>query len=265
MLDGAGDRLAGASAVVTGAGQGIGAAIAKGLARSGAHVMVNGRRASTLETVCREIRAEGGSADYCVGDVTDPVHVAHLMQLAAGPSGVLDMLVNNAGIPGPVAPLVELTLEQWNETLAVNLTGVFLTCKAALPYLEKSEHGKIVNIGSVAGKHPLPNRVAYATAKIGVVGLTRTLAHEVGSAGISVNVISPWLVENDRLRGVAASMARERGLTPDQLRAEWTEGTAFKRTVNEADVVETVLFLCSHAADNITGQDINVNAGAIMH
>ena len=176
------------------------------------------------------------------------------------------MLVNNAGIPGPSAPLVELTLEQWNETLAVNLTGVFLTCKAALPYLEKSEHGKIVNIGSVAGKQPLPNRSAYAAAKIGVVGLTRTLAHEVGSAGISVNVISPWLVENDRLRGVAVvdgERARPHSLTSCGPR--WTEGTAFKRTVNEADVVETVLFLCSHAADNITGQDINVNAGAIMH
>ena len=178
---------------------------------------------------------------------------------------MLDILVNNAGIPGPTAALVDLTLDQWNETVAVNLTGVFLACKAALPYLERSEHGKIVNIGSVTGKQPLPNRSAYAAAKIGVLGLTRTLAHEVGPSGISVNLISPWLVENARLRGVFSSMAKERGLTAEALRAEMTEETAFKRTVSETDVVEVVLFLCSRAADSITGQDINVDAGAIMH
>jgi len=265
VLDGAGDRLAGASAVVTGAGQGIGAAIAKGLAERGAHVVVSGRRAATLEAVCKAIIENGGSAAYCVGDITDPVHVESLMEFAAGRHKVLDILVNNASIPGPTTRLADLTLEQWNETVAVNLTGVFLACRAALPYLERSGHGKIVNIGSAAGKEPLPNRSAYAAAKIGVVGLTRTLAHEVGLAGISVNVISPWLVENARLRGVFLSMAKERGLTADELRAEMTEETAFKRTVSETDVVEVVLFLCSRAADNITGQDINVNAGAIMH
>jgi NAD(P)-dependent dehydrogenase (short-subunit alcohol dehydrogenase family) len=265
MDNGSRDRLAGASAVVTGAGQGIGAAIAKGLAKHGAHVVVNGRRAATLEAVCKQISDDGGSAEYCVGDITDPVHVASLMALGAGPDKVLDILVNNAGIPGPTAALVDLTLDQWNETVAVNLTGVFLACKAALPYLERSEHGKIVNIGSAAGKQPLPNRSAYAAAKIGVLGLTRTLAHEVGPSGISVNLISPWLVENARLRGVFSSMAKERGLTAEALRAEMTEETAFKRTVSETDVVEVVLFLCSRAADSITGQDINVDAGAIMH
>ncbi|MGA3352487.1 MAG: SDR family NAD(P)-dependent oxidoreductase [Acidimicrobiales bacterium] len=265
MDNGARDRFAGASAVVTGAGQGIGAAIAKGLAKNGAHVVVNGRRAATLEAVCEAITKEGGSAEYCVGDITDPVHVESIMEFAAGRHKVLDILVNNASIPGPTTRLADLTLEQWNETVAVNLTGVFLACRAALPYLERSGHGKIVNIGSAAGKEPLPNRSAYAAAKIGVVGLTRTLAHEVGLAGISVNVVSPWLVENARLRGVFFSMAKERGLTADELRAEMTEETAFKRTVSETDVVEVVLFLCSRAADNITGQDINVNAGAIMH
>jgi NAD(P)-dependent dehydrogenase (short-subunit alcohol dehydrogenase family) len=185
--------------------------------------------------------------------------------MASGSRGVLDILVNNAGIVGPTAPLVDITLEEWNETIAVNLTGVFLACKAALPYLQKSEHGKIVNIGSVTGKQPLPNRSPYAAAKLGVVGLTRTLAHEVGPAGINVNLVSPWLVEGERLEGVLSSMSKERGLTPDELRAEMTEGTAFKRTVSEADVVEVVQFLCSPAANNLTGQDINVAAGAVMY
>jgi NAD(P)-dependent dehydrogenase (short-subunit alcohol dehydrogenase family) len=255
----------GSSAVVTGAGQGIGAAIARGLAKSGAHVVVSGRRAVTLESVCNAITAEGGSAEYCVGDVTDQVHLENLMALAAGSRRVLDILVNNAGIAGPTAPLVDISLEEWNRTIAVNLTGVFLACKAALPYLERCEHGKIVNIGSVTGKQPLSNRSAYAAAKLGVVGLTRTLAHEVGSIGVSVNLISPWLVEGERLEGVLSSMSKERGLTPDEMRAELTEGTAFKRTVSEADVVGMVLFLCSPAANNLTGQDINVAAGAVMY
>jgi len=257
--------LLGASAVVTGAGQGIGAAIARGLAANGAHVVLNGRRAELLEAVCDEITGAGGSAEAFPGDVTDFAHLELLMARAAGPRGVLDILVNNAGIAGPTARLVDVSLADWNETIAVNLTGVFLACKAALPYLRRGPHGKILNIGSVTGKQPLPNRAPYAAAKLGVVGLTRTLAHEVGPDGISVNVISPWLVEGGRLEAVLASMSKERGLTPDELRDEMTEGTAFKRAVSEEDVVEMAVFLCSSAANNMTGQDINVAAGAVMY
>jgi NAD(P)-dependent dehydrogenase (short-subunit alcohol dehydrogenase family) len=255
----------GKSAVITGAGQGIGAAIARGLADKGARVVLSGRRRETLAAVCATIIAAGGLAELVVGDVTDLVHLDQLMSIAAGSRGILDVLVNNAGIAGPTAPLVDITPEDWNETIAINLTGVFLACKAALPYLERAEHGKILNIGSVTGKQPLPNRSPYAAAKLGVVGLTRTLAHEVGPSNISVNLISPWLVEGERLGDVLSSMSKELGLTPDQLRAAMTEGTAFKRTVAERDVVEMALFLCSSAANNLTGQDINVAAGAVMY
>jgi NAD(P)-dependent dehydrogenase (short-subunit alcohol dehydrogenase family) len=259
------DGFSGSSAVVTGAGQGIGAAIARGLATEGAHVVLSGRHEETLAAVCATIEAAGGSAEHCVGDVTDPAHLDVLMARAAGARGVLEILVNNAGIAGPTAPLADISLDDWNETIAVNLTGVFLACRAALPYLERAAHGKILNIGSVTGKQPLPNRSPYAAAKLGVVGLTRTLAHEVGRRNISVNLISPWLVEGTRLGEVISSMSKERGLTPDELRAELTEGTVFKRTVAEQDVVEMALFLCSPAANNLTGQDINVAAGAVMY
>jgi len=258
-------EFAGRRAVVTGGGQGIGAAIAKGLALRGAHVVVSGRRKATLDVVCGAISAGGGEAECCVGDVTDSEHLERLMALGGGSGGIIDFLVNNAGIPGPTAPLAEVTLAEWNETIAVNLTGVFLACKAALPYLERAEKGKIVNIGSVTGKQPLPNRTPYAAAKLGVVGLTRTLAHELGPSGISVNVISPWLVGGERLESVIRKMAKDRGLSAEELRAEMTAGTAFKRTVSEQDVVEMTLFLCSMAANSITGQDINVSAGAVMY
>jgi NAD(P)-dependent dehydrogenase (short-subunit alcohol dehydrogenase family) len=265
MSDTSVNGFSGSSAVVTGAGRGIGAAIAKGLAARGAHVVLSGRHAATLEVVSAAIKAGGGSAEYVVGDVTDLAHLEELMATAAGSRGMLEILVNNAGIAGPTARLVDVTPEEWDKTVAVNLTGVFLACKAALPYLERAGHGKIVNIGSVTGKQPLLNRSPYAAAKLAVVGLTRTLALEVAPQGVSVNVISPWLVEGDRLEDVVTSMSAERGLTPEQLRAEMTEGTAFKRTVNEADVVELALFLSSSAADNLTGQDINVSAGAVMY
>lgn len=255
----------GASAVVTGAGQGIGAAIARGLAQEGVHVVINGRHAETLEGVCEEIRAGGGAADCLVGDVTDYRHLQELMTIAAGDRGTFEILVNNAGIAGPTSPLEEIEPEDWCDTLAVNLTGVFLACKAAIPYLRRAGRGKIVNIGSVTGKQPLPGRSPYAAAKLGVVGLTRTLALELGPAGVSVNVISPWLVEGQRLTDVISSMSLDRGVTPDALHAEMTQGTALKRTVSEADVVDATLFLCSSAADALTGQDINVAAGAVMY
>ena len=259
------DDFAGKSAVVTGGGQGIGAAIAKGLAARGAHVFLSGRHAETLDGVCDEIRAAGGEADRRVGDVTDLAHLNELMALAAGSHGVIDILINNAGIAGPSAPLIDITRQEWEETIAVNLTGVFLACKAALPYLERAEHGKIVTIGSVTGKRPLPNRTPYAAAKLGVVGLARTLAHEVAPHGISVNVVSPGAVEGDRLERVVASMSKARDVPPETVRAELVEAAAFKRPVTEADVVETTLFLCSSAANNLTGQDINVSAGAVMY
>jgi NAD(P)-dependent dehydrogenase (short-subunit alcohol dehydrogenase family) len=265
-LDGAlvGD-FTGRTAVVTGAGQGIGAAIARGLAQHGAHVVLSGRHKSTIEAVRATIDGDGGSAEAIVADVTDLKQLERLMERAGGADSVIDILINNAGIAGPTAALVDVTLEDWNATLSVNLTGVFLACKAALPYIAQAEHGRIVNIGSVTGKQPLPNRTPYAAAKLGVVGLTRTLAHELGPLGISVNVVSPWLVGGDRLEAVIGTMAKELGVSADELRAEMTAGTAFKRTVTEADVVATALFLCSPLAGNITGQDLNVSAGAVMY
>jgi NAD(P)-dependent dehydrogenase (short-subunit alcohol dehydrogenase family) len=255
----------GAVAVVTGAGSGIGAAIARDLAASGARVVVNGRRPGPLETLCADITAAGGRAEAVPGSITDPDHVAALIHQAAGADGVIHVLVNNAGTPGPTTPLRDLSLSDWHETIDTNLTGVFLTCREAIPFLGRAGHGKIVNIGSATGKRPLVNRASYAAAKLGLVGLTRTLAHELGPEGISVNTISPFLVHNTRLDGVIATMAAARGISTDALWTEYTQETAFGRAVTEADVSRLVLFLASSAADDITGEDWNVTAGSIMY
>jgi NAD(P)-dependent dehydrogenase (short-subunit alcohol dehydrogenase family) len=257
--------FAGGVAVVTGAGRGIGAAIARDLAASGARVIINGRHRESLETVGAEIAAAGGTAEVVPGSITDPSHVEDLMRQAAGPNGVINVLVNNAGTAGPTTPLSELSLEDWHETIDTNLTGLFLACRAAIPFLRRAGHGKIVNIGSATGKRPLVNRAPYAAAKIGVVGLTRTLAHELGPDGISVNTISPFLVNNARLDGVITTMSAARGISKEKLWEEYTRETALGRAVTEADVSRLVLFLASSAADDITGEDWNVSAGSIMY
>ena len=253
------------TAVVTGAGQGIGRVVARALAACGARVVINGRHAASLKAVADEIVAGGGACEWMAGSVTDPVHVAELMAAAAGRDGVIHALVNNAGIAGPSTPLADLSLEDWNETIAVNLTGVFLACREAIPYLRAADRGKIVNIGSVTGKRPLPNRTPYAAAKLGVVGLTRTLAHELGPYNISVNTISPFLVDNTRLETVIASMAEASGRSPREVRDEMTAATAFGRAVTQDDVARLTLMLCSSVADDMTGQDINMTAGLVMY
>jgi NAD(P)-dependent dehydrogenase (short-subunit alcohol dehydrogenase family) len=187
------------------------------------------------------------------------------MHQAAGADGVIHVLVNNAGTPGPTTPRRDLPLSDWHETIDTNLTGVFLTCREAVPFLCRAGHGKIVNIGSATGKRPLVNRVSYAAAKLGLVGLTRTLAHELGPDGISVNTISPFLVHNARLDRVIPTMAAARGISADALWKEYTQETAFDRPVTEADVSRLVLFLASSAADDITGEDWNVTAGSTMY
>jgi meso-butanediol dehydrogenase / (S,S)-butanediol dehydrogenase / diacetyl reductase len=252
------------SAVVTGGGQGIGAAIAEKLAESGAAVTISGRHEEKLAEVAGRIRTRSGRASYVVGDVVDEGHVAELMAHAAGNGGSIEILVNNAGVAGPSAPLEEISVEDWSRTLAVNLTGVFLCCRAAIPYLRRAEGARIVNIGSAAGKKAFPNRTPYTTSKLGLVGLTRTLAHELGRDGITVNTISPGLVEGDRLERVLASMATSRGIDAEDLRRELVAETALGRGVTEADIAEMTLFLCSAAADNVTGQDLNVNAGSVL-
>jgi NAD(P)-dependent dehydrogenase (short-subunit alcohol dehydrogenase family) len=257
--------LTGQVAVVTGGAKGIGETLSRRFAEAGAAVLITGRDAARLHETADHLRTGGARVEWISGDVSKIGDVQAIFEMAVNTFGGVSILVNNAGIAGPTAELVNIDLTDWNEVIATNLTGVFLCCKIAIPIMRRSGGGKIVNIGSASGKRPLAMRTPYTASKLGLIGLTRSLAHEVAKYGINVNAISPWLVEGERLDGVIERMARARNSNAQTMRRELTALSPFGRGVSPDDVAGVALFLCSAAADNMTGQDINVTAGAVMY
>lgn len=244
--------------VVTGAGQGLGRAIALGFARDGARVTLAARTAERLEAVAAEARAAGGEALAVPTDVGDAEAVQRLAAVAVEHWGAPDAVVTAAGVAGPTVPLWELAPEDWDATLRANLTGVFLTCRAFLPSMTARGSGSIVVIGSMTGKRPLPGRTPYAASKTGLIGLVRTLAWDTGGSGVRVNLVSPGPVDGERLERVLRAQGpegRERFLSASPLR----------RFATPQDVADAVRFLCSDAAAAITGEDLNVSGGSVMY
>lgn len=252
-------------ALVTGAGRGIGAAIARLLGEAGAAVVLAGRTGQDLERTAKQVGSAGGRAACVVADVRREEDCARMVGEATARFGRLTAVVSNAGIAGPTRMLDQLSLGEWEDVLATNLTGPFLACRAAIPALRAAGGGQIVMIGSVTGKRPLPGRTPYASAKLGLLGLTRTLAHELGPAGITVNLISPWLVEGARLDGVIAGMAIQQGRDEAAVRADLVALSPLGSGVSELDVARVAAFLLSPAGAHMTGQDLNVSAGAVMY
>ena len=189
----------GKTALVTGAGSGIGAAIAKGLAASGARVVVQDLQAQAAERVTAEITAAGGLAHAAAGDVSDPAVVEGLVAQAIAAGGGLHLLVNNAGIGGPLAPLGEYPLDGWRKVMAVNLDGVFYGMRYAIPEMLKAGGGAIVNIASILGSVGFANAGAYVAAKHALLGLTKTAALEYSAKGIRINAIGPAFIDTPLL------------------------------------------------------------------
>jgi len=252
-------------ALITGAGRGIGAAIARLLGHAGAAVVLAGRTGTDLERTTQHIVSTGGRADCVVADVRREDDCARMVEHATTRFGQLTALVNNAGIAGPTKTLDTLSLAEWDDVIATNLTGVFLACRAAIPALRAAGGGSIVMIGSVTGKRPLPARTPYASAKLGLVGLTRTLAHELGPSRITVNLISPWLVEGPRLDAVISGMAARERRDAAAVRAELVALSPLQCGVSELDVARLAAFFLSPGGQHMTGQDINISAGAVMY
>lgn len=250
------DGIAGRTALVTGAGNGLGRAIATALAGAGARVVLTGRHPTTLEVVAAEI---GGNALVATVDTADESSVAALARSLAGEA--VSVLVNNAGIAGPVAPLTDVSVAEWDEVFAVNVRGVFLMCRAFLPPMVARRGGDIINIASVSGKRPLVRRTPYTASKMAVIGLTTTLAHEVGHLGIAVNSLSPGPVSGPRMERNFAREAALTGTSVEAAEADFVGRSAFKRMVTEAEVAAAVLAML--AMPGLTAADVDLSAGMV--
>jgi len=248
--------LSGRTAVVTGGCSGLGAAIARSLHAAGAHVVVVGRDAAKLDRVAADLgsRARGISCD-----VSDPASVDALREQLAGTD--VSILVNNAGIPGPVAALTDIDVADWDEVFAVNVRGTFLLCKALLPGMVERGDGDVINVASVSGKRPLAHRTPYCASKMAVIGLTSTLAFEVGPAGVRVNSLSPGPVQGPRMERNFRLEAERSGTSIDVAEQAFVSRAALGRMVTEEEVGAAVIAML--AMPGMCGADIDLSAGMV--
>jgi 3-oxoacyl-[acyl-carrier protein] reductase len=244
--------LRGQVALVTGAGRGIGKAIAQGMADCGATVAVND---IDPDTAALTFSILSGEARAYPADVSDPLAVEHMVEAVVKDFGGLHILVNNAGIE-PTASILDMSIEDWRRTIAVNLSAAFYTSQSSGRVMKAAGSGVIINISSIAGHNiPLKNRSAYTASKAGLIGFTRECAREFAAYGIRVNAVCPGVIETE--------MTSHRRTDPEQM-AKWLADIPLGRLGLPEDVTGLVLFLCSDAARYLTGQAINVDGGKVM-
>ena len=243
-------ELPGRVAIVTGAARGIGFAIAERLSTAGAHVVVADIAEDGATAAAERLSEGGGKAVGVAADVISPDEVRALVDRALESFGAVDVLVNNAGITGPDAPLWETTDEDWEKVLGLNLTGVFYCCRTVVPHMRERGSGAIVNVASISGKEGNPNMIPYSVSKAGVICLTKALAKEVIHDGVRVNAVAPGVIETPLL---------------EQLQPEAIEYMRSKvpmgRMGRPEEAAAVVHFLASDAASFVTGQTYDVSGG----
>jgi NAD(P)-dependent dehydrogenase (short-subunit alcohol dehydrogenase family) len=254
--------LEGRHALVTGAGGGIGAAIARRLAVEGARVTLAGRRRPPLEAVGEGL---GGQAYFIADDfdVTDPEAVARGHAAARAALGPVDILVNNAG-EAPSAPFAKMDLSLWNRIVATDLTSVFLVTKQLLGDVSASPHGRIVNVASTAGLTGYAYVSAYCAAKHGVVGLTRALALELARGGVTVNAVCPGFTDTKLVQSAIDNIVAKTGRDREEAKASLVRGNPQGRLVLPGEVADAVAWLASPGAAAVTGQAIVIAGGEVM-
>src|SRR5690606_23681878 len=251
------DELAGCRVMISAGASGIGLAIARAFHQQGARVQVCDISSEALEIARSELPAAGLFRADAASETDVDAWFAHALAQLGG----LDVLVNNAGIAGPTSALQDLDVAEWDRTMAVNVRSQFLCVRRAVEPLRQSGRATIINISSVAGRLGYPMRTPYAASKWAVIGLTQSLAIELGEHDITVNAILPGIVESERVNQVVGAKARLRGIPDADMRAEVLQHVALHRTVPMADIASTALFLASSPGRSITGQNMNICAG----
>src|SRR5262245_38282117 len=257
-------RFAKQVVVVTGAGYGIGRGIAEAFAREGAHVVLAGRSRDKLAEVESSLAAGPARPLQVPTDVRVEAEVERLISTAHREFGRLDVLVNNSGIAGPTALVRDVTSEAWHDTLNVNLTGAFLCARYASAIMIDARRGAIVNIASVAARIGYPLRAPYAASKWGMIGLSHSLAAELGPYGVRVNAVLPGSTEGERIERVSAARSASEGKSPQEVREWFTKDIPLQRMVTRDEVARAVTFLASEDASGITGQAFSVCGGYTM-
>lgn len=245
-------ELQGQTAIVTGAAQGIGKAIALTLAREGAALVLGDINLSKAQEVAGEIQGLGGRALACKVDVSSPEEAQALIDSCSKELGRVDILVNNAGVTRD-GLVLRMKKEDWDLVLNINLTGAFLCCKAAARPMTKQRQGRIINIASVVGLMGNAGQANYAASKAGVIGLTKSLAKELASRSVTVNAIAPGFIDTDMTR-----------VLPQEVKEAMLRQVPLSRWGTVQDVANCVRFLASAGASYMTGQIISVNGGMYM-
>jgi len=247
--------LKGHRVLVTAGASGIGLATARAFVAEGARVLVC--------DVDRDALAALATNDAAIAsveaDVSKPADVARLFEAVDARLGGLDTLVNNAGIAGPTAACEDVTLADWQRTLDVNLTGMFLCAQKAIPLLKQSANGSMVNLSSAAGRFGFALRSPYSASKWGVIGFSKSLSIELGGAGVRVNAICPGAVAGDRIDRVIAGKAKVRNVPFDVVRDEFLGKTSLKRFVSAEDIANAIVFLASKLGANIDGHALPID------
>lgn len=257
-----GQSLAGRHAFVTGGGRGIGAAIARGLLMHGARVTISGRDEDRLARTAAEL-ARFGDVGHAGADIEAPESIRQALDQARARFGPIDLLINNAG-QAQSASFSATDEALWQRMLAVNLTGAFHCTSAALPDMLASGWGRIVNVVSTAGLTGYRYVSAYCAAKHGLIGLTRSLALELATKGITVNAVCPGYTETDIVRDAIANIVARTGRSEAAARADLTAGNPQKRLVQPDEVANAVLWLCLPGSEAMTGQALAVAGGELM-